>query len=98
MDSTKKKMTIEEFNQNYRISVLTKALQDAQLGTMQGVNQEELEYDAINEALGNINYVVYDSNEEEILRVDTQFDAIFIEELLTVFDIEGLEENNNLHD
>lgn len=90
MSTSKKKMTIEEFNQNYTITVLTKALQDAKLGTTEGVNQEELEYEAINEVLGNLKYVVYDSKREEVLRVDTPFDSVFIEELAKMFDIEGI--------
>lgn len=84
----RKKMSVEEFNSNYRISVKVRALQDARLINDQS---EELEYDSIEEYIENINYVVYGLNGRKILTVETEDDGIFIQALLQQFDIDGLE-------
>ena len=80
------KITLEEFNTKYRISVLVSALQDAELK----LDNYELDYDGIQEVLENQNYVLYGPDGEEVLQKDGDGDGAFIDLILEKFDIEGL--------
>lgn len=82
------KITLKEFNTKYSISVMVSALQDAGLK----LDNDELDYDSIQEILGNQNYVLYGPNGEEVLQMDGESDGEFIDLILEKFDIEGLSE------
>lgn len=80
------KMTLEEFNENYSISIMVSALQNAILSE----DTDELDYGGIDEVLENQNYVLYGPNGEEVLQMDGSSDTMFIDLILEKFDIEGL--------
>lgn len=76
-------MSIEEFNQRYRICVLVDATQDATL-----VNKIDLKYAEIEDILSTINFAVYDQKtNEEVLLYDGDNQTKFLEEVYEKFEI-----------
>lgn len=76
-------MSIEEFNQKYRISVLVDATKDATL-----VSKNNLKYTEIEDILSTIDFTVYDrKTNQEVLFYDGDNPDKFLEEVYEKFEI-----------
>lgn len=81
-------MTIEEFNERYRISVLSQCLQDAELASA----DEPVTYGAVEEIIETLNFAVYDKETfDEVLLVETSSEYAFLQDLIEAFGITDLE-------
>lgn len=79
-------MSIDEFNENYRISVITEASVDAELSNK---FDDELEYGSLEAMHDNKNYTVYDkATQNAVIDIDVDNDAAFIDEIRNVLNVD----------
>lgn len=81
-------MTIEEFNNNYRISIQVSALQSAALAPKTSDGEPAIAYGSIDEIMNTVDMAVYDKEtHEEVLLYDGDNEEQFLEEVYKEFNI-----------